>query len=214
MPSPAADSRTQCTSTREGPALASLELFCGGASLSFALKEAGFVVTAVDRPTNEHRPLVAPLPLDLTQASAQRKILDDILEGRYDYVHMSPPCGTASRARERPISRARQRAGVPNPKPLRSEAFPRGLPGLEDSQPRQVVRVHMANILYDFVCQVAHARHSSGTPWTLENPGNSLFWWIPDVIELLSLNDVNDVFFRPACTAAPGTNGPASAASL
>ena len=38
------------------------------------------------------------------------------------------PCGTASRARERPVARDKIKQGAPQPPPLRSADHPLGLP--------------------------------------------------------------------------------------
>ena len=57
------------------------------------------------------------------------------------YVHLAPPCGTASRARE--IRRSKH-----DPKPARSEAFPDCVPDLSRTDPVLHKRVMLANALY------------------------------------------------------------------
>lgn len=57
----------------------------------------------------------------------QLQFWDLIREGRVKYVHFAPPCGTASRAREI------RRKGC-DPKPLRSDEEPDGLPHLTGMQ--------------------------------------------------------------------------------
>ena len=82
-------------------------------------------------------------------------------------VWWAPPCGTASRARERPI---RGKAGPP---PLRSDDFPDRLPNLSGLHQ---LRVTAANELYGFLasCVLATAKHN--IIHVVENPRSSLFW--------------------------------------
>jgi hypothetical protein len=42
------------------------------------------------------------------------------------YVHLAPPCGTYTRAREIPIAQWKldRWPGMPNPQPLRTDEFP------------------------------------------------------------------------------------------
>eukprot|EP00973_Karenia_brevis_P036189 4990862-Karenia_brevis.AAC.1 len=72
-----------------------------------------------------------------------------------------PPCGTASRARE-----IRRRTG-PDPKPLRSETHPDGLP-LFSGLARH--KVDMANILYKFVATAFVTLVNRGIVCIIENP--------------------------------------------
>ena len=59
------------------------------------------------------------------------------------WAHFAPVCGTASRTAEIDT-------GDPNqPRPLRSNEAPDGLPDLRPSERR---RVELANILYDWAC--------------------------------------------------------------
>ena len=55
------------------------------------------------------------------------------------WIHLAPVCGTASRARD--IRRFHN-----DPKPLRSEEWPEGLPGLS---PKELERVSLANRLFE-----------------------------------------------------------------
>ena len=97
-----------------------IEACCGSATLAAAAKQAGFEVMAIDHPQNRRDPAIKRIHLDL-RASAAWVFLDHVREhGRLFHFHISPPCGTASRARELPNS----------PGPLRSFEFPCGLPGL------------------------------------------------------------------------------------
>ena len=111
---------------------------------------------------------------------------------RLVFVHFGPPCGTASRARDKPMPKRMLDAGWSTPPKLRSELFPLGLPDLARLHPRQAPRVWAANIIYEFVADVASGLSSRKVLWLLENPDRSYFWWIPAVAELLS-KEVSDV---------------------
>ena len=58
------------------------------------------------------------------------------------HVHLGPSCGTFSRAREIPVPRWKVEQGAPDPKPLRSEEYPLGLPNLVVSQRARVANVN------------------------------------------------------------------------
>lgn len=100
-----------------------LEIFCGKAVLTSELQKAGFEATGVDYRNNKDRPVAKVVWLDLTVRDDQMQFWDWIRTGRVRYVHFAPPCGTASRAREI------RRKGC-DPKPLRTDEYPDGIPGL------------------------------------------------------------------------------------
>ena len=101
---------------------------------------------------------------DFLTAAGRALVFDLLKSGRVCYVHMAPPCSTASAARN--IS------GGPTPL-LRNAAFPDGLPSLEFAQR---VRVSQANRLYAFCCEVAQVCQGQGVYWSVENPASSVFW--------------------------------------
>ena len=100
---------------------------------------------------------------------------------KVDYLHIAPPCGTASRAREKPISAALRAQGIPSPKPLRSESCPLGLPGL---QGLDRARVESANAIYLWMVKLVLAADALGIWWSIEHPRRSLLWHIPAVYRL------------------------------
>jgi hypothetical protein len=108
------------------------------------------------------------------------------------YIHAAVPCGTASRARDKPIPSKFLRAGAPQPRPLRSEKWPRGLPGLSSNEE---MRVKMANEIYDFVCLLFIEYHHK-LLWTLENPFNSYFWMVDTAVLLAQLPGVSFAKFQ------------------
>ena len=163
-----------------------LELFCGSAGLTHALSAANFRAVGVDRDDCVHLPKATVIRADLTDPVRQRELRALLLHPDLHYVHFGPPCGTASRARERPLSESGH-----GPLPLRSEQEPRGLTGLT---PQSASRVRAANVLYDLTVDAANTLTSRGVIWTIENPDRSLFWWLPNVVDLLQ-GDCADVTF-------------------
>ena len=121
------------------------------------------------------------------------RLWDLLRDPRLSYIHWAPPCGTASRAREKKLSRALRLEGWPEPQPLRSEAHPRGLPDLPHAQR---CRVESANTIYDLCAKVCSNCFERGIPFSIENPGRSWFWSIPSIVELLTLAGVDDVMFQ------------------
>ena len=115
--------------------LNALEVFCGCAELSAQLTELGIESVGVDYSFNKDRPRMTCFNVDLSTAEGQ-KLLWQMVEGnKPDYVHFAPLCGTASRARERPISKS---FSMKAPQPLRSDQHP---DGLEELSPEDRERV-------------------------------------------------------------------------
>ena len=169
-PSPAA-----CVGMAGAPnsACYTVELCAGSAGLSCSLAEAGFSTLAVDHGSNSHKPRSPCVNFDLSQDSGW-KLLYDLLEAdNLLYVHGAPPCGTASRAREKPVPAYKVAMGAPNPPPLRNDAFPEGLPGLEGIN---LARVQSANELYRRMAEFLIACCEKGVAMSVENPTRSLMW--------------------------------------
>lgn len=137
------------------------------------MKQAGFQVLSIDHVVADAQ--VPIIPLDLTQASGQQ-ILWSILEApNLSAVHLGLPCGTASRARDRPVSQELQARGVPNPPPLRDESHLLGKPNLGKLNQ---ARVQSANILYQLGFNIALFCLAKGKAVSIENPGRSWLWAI------------------------------------
>ena len=101
-----------------------VELCAGTAILSQCISEIGLQPMAVDHSYNWHKPKVACVKLDLSVASGWKILYDLLAESRVAFVHGAPPCGTASRAREKKIPLRLKGKGCPEPKRLRSDDFP------------------------------------------------------------------------------------------
>jgi len=149
----------------------------------------------VDYSENRFDFKVSPVLIDLTSYSGQSRLWAVLSHPCLGYVHMSPPCGTASRAREKPLSAALRAKNWPEPQPLRSEQHPLGIPELPETLPAQVSRVAKANKLYMLCSEICQYLCHRCVPWTLENPWRSLFWWIQPVVELTALDKVEDIIF-------------------
>ena len=114
------------------------------------------------------------MKLDLTDA-AQLQLLLDIISADKDNILMifiAPPCGTASRARSRPIKSSLLR-GRKQPVPLRSDSQPDGLDGLKGLDK---LKTEMANQLYASITVIVLTAHALDLFVVLENPANSLYW--------------------------------------
>ncbi len=85
------------------------------------------------------------------------------------WVNFGVPCGTASRARE--IRLSHQHHG---PRPMRSEAFPDGLPANQLPE-NSLLRLRSANRLYSVTTKLIK-NLSSHTVWAVENPSRSYLW--------------------------------------
>ena len=89
---------------------------------------------------------------------------------RLVHAHFAPSCGTASRARERPVP------GLPpdrQPRPLRTDDKPDGLSNLS---PTEKQRVQSANASYSAAVKLIFILLEMGVSISIENPKNSLFW--------------------------------------
>jgi hypothetical protein len=60
-----------------------------------------------------------------------------------------------------------------------------GLPHLSGTD---LIRVLLANELYEFVSRVAQTCIRLAVPFAIENPFNSLFWFVPSIVEIRKLS--------------------------
>ena len=111
------------------------------------------------------------------------------------WAHFAPSCGTASRARGRPLPKL-AKMGVKVPQPLRSDEQPMGLDGLAGLDK---VKAESANITYDSTCHLVRLCVDLGIAVSIENPANSLFWKMPAVVQLLRDIDGHMTNFDNCC---------------
>ena len=120
----------------------------------------------VDHKVGKQR--VKTICLDLSVEANQQLVEQWCLSGKFLWVHWGIPCGTASRARFRRLSRKRH-----GPPPLRTDRWPDGVPGLSGIN---LVRVRLSNRLYAFMARLIPKLHQRGIIWSVENPWTSLLW--------------------------------------
>ncbi|CAE7455126.1 gpt, partial [Symbiodinium sp. CCMP2456] len=149
------------------------EVFSGSGRLSSAFRALGVQHVAVDAPFNRHKPSVDTWALDLTASDSQRLLLERLEQSSLLAIHVSLPCGTGSRARERPVPKALRGKGVPQPRPLRSADHVFGVPNLSDAEQ---AKVQAANELARFTVELFALADRKGCFFSVENPENSWMW--------------------------------------
>ena len=92
-----------------------LELCAGHAGYTAALWDHGFEAIGVDWKHNRHDSVIPVMSVDLPSPEGQELVMRIIAQGRVTYVHMWPPCGTASRAREKRVPKWLRDRGAPDP---------------------------------------------------------------------------------------------------
>ena len=172
-----------------------LEICCGCARLTREFCNQGLDGTGIDYKRNKSKPLGPSVMLDLTTTHGQLIMETTLNSGRVAVITAAPPCGTASRAREIPIEVKRRKQGVPQPKPLRSNDFPEGIPGLTGLDAE---RVETANLLYKWIAGFLLKAHSQGVLIVVENPRNSIMWRTKWFVELAQAQGMLAVIFQ-AC---------------
>lgn len=174
-----------------------MEVCCGSARYSAALRKEGFEASGVDWRGNKDRPEpgVPCKWVDLSTRQGRKELLAMLEDPDLEYVHFSPPCGTASRAREiRRKTREGKEAAI-DPKPLRSDHYPDGLPGLCGSAKE---KVQAANSIYETVAAAVQLLTELGVSWSIENPRSSLMWETSFFEELGRCKDRGEMDYRRA----------------
>ena len=87
----------------KGSDLYAVELFCGTAGLTAVMRTVMPSSFGVDHQVTKPRSKV--IKMDLSDANAQKLILQWVCDPRCAWVHMGVPCGTASRARDIKMSK-------------------------------------------------------------------------------------------------------------
>ena len=160
-----------------------IEIFSGSGRLTAAIRKLGMRAVAVDRSAQRTKGPVTIL--DLTKPDDLRYLLN-FIESEKDnimLVHLAPPCGTASAARNRRHKHLEE-AGFDLPVPLRSKEFPMGLPTLRGLD---LTKVSLANDLYWATLTIAEKCIQLNVTVSIENPENSLFWLTDPIQQLFRI---------------------------
>ena len=165
-----------------------VEVFCGSGALSAAASKRGWATLPVDWAGNRYAQVVKPRVFDLTSTAAQQEVLRLIAtalrQGERDaFLYLSPPCTTATRAREIAV------ASSEAPKQLRSQEQPWGL---RDVNKKDAERLAAENELFRFTSELVSKFHGKAC-WVVENPASSYFWELECAKGLADLADVVDV---------------------
>ena len=150
-----------------------LELFAGTARLTKCLRRHGLQGMAFDK-SSKRSEGQRILEADLSNQEEVESLLSFIrLKADFiAYIHMAPPCGTASRARGKRL-KFLHKHNIKEPMPLRDEQFPDGFPWLSGSDK---LRTEAANILYSNTVLIAQTAIELSIAICIENPSNSLMW--------------------------------------
>ena len=159
-----------------------VEIFAGTARLSKHAREAGFRVLPVDK-TAARSSQIYVAQYDLTDPDQFEALLQVLQseKSRIAAVHLAPACGTASKAREKKLTKW-VRKGFKVPVPLRSAQKPMGvdkLTGLDK------LRTELANQVYEATAVLVQFCIQHDIVCSVENPENSLFWGYPDIAKIL-----------------------------
>ena len=174
-------SPTSHVKARERDNLFLLDIFCGTAGVAAAFKNLGGEALGIDHLIDKRRVKGPVSKVDLSKEEGQMTVLQWIADGKVDACMLAPPCGTASRAREIPLSKKlRERCGM-QPAPLRSTKYPMGLPTLRGTGR---LKVETANRLYNFTRRVIDLCLQLDIPFICENPRRSLMWLTDDFLDL------------------------------
>ena len=147
------------------------EICCGAAGLSDALRRLGFQVYPIDHAANRHAPKVKVFTLDVSNLQHVALLEKMMRHCKPCHIHMGLPCGTCSRAREKPMPA--KFGGHMGPPPLRDAENLLGLPGLSTNDQ---TKVELANKLYQCAIQLLKVCKELGCMISIENPARSWLW--------------------------------------
>ena len=163
------------------------EICCGSAGLSDALRRLGFQIYPIDHAANRHAPKVKIFTLDVSNSQHVALLEKMMRHCKPCHVHMGLPCGTCSRAREKPMPA--KFGGHMGPPPLRDTEHLLGLAGLRDSDK---TKIELTNKLYKCAIQLLKVCMEPGCMISIENPARSWLWALLTML----VNATNDTDFK------------------
>ena len=118
--------------------------------------------------------IAAPASIaDLTTSEGQQLLQTWLKNPFVVGLFLAPPYGTASRARATPLKRKHGEKLGPGPPPLRNDAHPNGIPGLNF---KDKLRIGKANVLYHLTSRLVQQAVNLGMMLCVQNPQYSHFW--------------------------------------
>ena len=151
-----------------------IELFSGSGKLSAAMRKRGFKVFPIDHEFNSHKQEVSTITLNLQTAKSQQLVEEMILATKPAAIHLGVPCGTCSRARDKPLP-AHLRKSFNDPPPLRDAANLLGFAHLSGTNQN---KVQAANELYRWTVRLLLLSFQYNIRISIENPERSWLWGI------------------------------------
>ena len=168
------------------------ELCAGSGNYSAKLKKLGLNPLPVDHQFNQHRQRIQTVSLDLSKESGWIIMYELLRSGRLVYAHGAPPCGTSTRARDKRVPAHLVKAGAPDPKPLRSQQWPHGLPNLKGDAQK---KVEQANKIYRRMALFFEECGKMNVAWSCENPARSYMWLTKWFVKLEKMTGVQSVYY-------------------
>ena len=138
------------------------------------MKKRGFSIFPVDHEFNSHETAVATISLNLQDTKNQKLVEDMLLQVRPAAIHLGLPCGTCSRARERPLPQ-HLKDQFSDPPPLRDAQHLLGFPHLTGTQ---ATKVQTANDLYRWGVKLLYMCYLHNIKVSIENPERSWLWGV------------------------------------
>ena len=138
------------------------------------MKRRGFSVFPVDHEFNTHKTAVSTISLNLQDVKSQQLVESMITQTKPAAIHLGLPCGTCSRARDKPLPE-HLRAQFHDPPPLRDA---NNLLGYPDLPGIQAVKVQTANDLYRWGVKVLYICFRHNIKVSIENPERSWLWGV------------------------------------
>ena len=159
--------------------------------LSAEAQKVGFQVFPIDHSWNRFKPKAATIVIDLSRESNVPLVESMMQFLKPIWAHWGLPCGTCSRAREKPLSRTLRAAGAPEPRPLRSSEHLMGIPGLTSSEKS---RVESANDICRMAIPILMIAFKLHCIVSLENPPRSWLWSVLAMLVKEKCSDPEDPF--------------------
>ena len=158
-----------------------VEIFAGTARVTAELRKIG-MPSAFGTDHIRHKQAAAQVVVaDLSTEEGVSLLMQWLADEHVVGLFIAPPCGSASRARSIPL----KRKSPGDPRPLRSDKHPNGLPNLLVVDR---IKVSKANKLYHLTARLVQWATEQGCLFCVENPQFSYFWqttFIQSIIHLM-----------------------------